>query len=384
MVYIVIDNSFRDYELTSTSDLFNNAMMMTYLEKVFRFSNLENLNTDGVTDMSHMFQGMTQINYLDLAVLNTENVTNMSDMFTDCKSLLSVNLRSFDTKNVTDMSYMFYGCSALTNVDMSRFDFSNVTTMRHMFYNCSALKSVNMCNAHPGKLTDATYMFFGCNELEAVYCEEDWATNPSLTQKDGMFNECNKLTGDIGKFSHKPAMSYALFDGKNTVTYYNNMEYDKYRKNIVTLPINKDQISDFYSFYTNTTKIVIDPSFQTSPLETSNYMFFTWSAVNLLLTYSNVTDIVGLQNINTMTMKNLGDLFYGMRSLTKLDLSVMDLSPVTETSAMFYGCKKLTTIICKQNLSGISAENSEKMFYNCEKLVGGAGTTYDEANTTAA
>ena len=384
VVYIVIDNSFRDYELTSTSDLFNNAKVMTFLEALIRISNLENINTAGVTDMSHMFQGMSFIKYLDLTALNTENVTNMSDMFTDCKSLLSVNLRSFDTKNVTDMSYMFYGCSALTNVDLSRFDFSNVTTTRHMFYNCSALKSVNMCNAHPGKLTDATYMFFGCNELEAVYCEENWTTNPSLTQKDGMFYECNKLTGDIGKFSHKPAMSYALFDDKNTVTYYNNMEYDKYRKNIVMLPISTDQFSDFNSFNTKTTKIVFDPSFQTSPLETSNYSFFATNISNYLLTYSNVTDVVGLQNINTMTMTELRYLFYSMRSLTKLDLSVMDLSPVTKTSDMFNGCKNLTTIICKQNLSGIPAANSYGMFYGCEKLVGGAGTAYEEAHMDAA
>ncbi len=382
--WIVIDDSFKNYELTNTSSLFNNAMVLTFLENVTNISYLCNLNTDGVTDMSHMFQGMRNMTYLELTDFNTENVTNMSDMFTDCKSLYSVNLRSFDTKNVTDMSYMFYGCSALTNVDMSRFDFSNVTTMRHMFYSCSALKSVNMCNAHPDKLTDATYMFFGCNELEAVYCEENWATNPSLTQKDGMFYECNKLTGDIGgKFSHKPAMSYALFDGKNTITYYHNMEYDSYRKNIMMLPMTGDQYMGHQAMSDKITKIVIDPSFNTSGL-TYGGTLFRLRKGNTGSIFSNTTEIVGLQNINTMTMKNLGDLFYGMRSLTRLDLSGMDLSPVTETSAMFTDCKELTTIICKQNLSGISAENSEKMFYACEKLVGGAGTTYDEANTTAA
>ena len=35
----------------------------------------------------------------------------MSYMFSECSSLKELNLNNFNTNNVTDMSYMFAGCS---------------------------------------------------------------------------------------------------------------------------------------------------------------------------------------------------------------------------------------------------------------------------------
>ena len=35
----------------------------------------------------------------------------MSYMFCECSSLKELNLNNFNTNNVTDMSYMFSGCS---------------------------------------------------------------------------------------------------------------------------------------------------------------------------------------------------------------------------------------------------------------------------------
>ena len=34
----------------------------------------------------------------------------MSGMFDRCSSLKELNLNNFNTNNLTDMSYMFYGC----------------------------------------------------------------------------------------------------------------------------------------------------------------------------------------------------------------------------------------------------------------------------------
>ena len=48
---------------------------------------------------------------LNLNNFNTNNVTNMRSMFFGCTSLKELNLNNFNTYNVTDMRWMFRGCS---------------------------------------------------------------------------------------------------------------------------------------------------------------------------------------------------------------------------------------------------------------------------------
>ena len=60
--------------------------------------------------MSGMFSGCSSLKELNLNNYNTNNVTDMSDMLRGCSSLKELNLNNFNTDNVTDMSYMFGGC----------------------------------------------------------------------------------------------------------------------------------------------------------------------------------------------------------------------------------------------------------------------------------
>ena len=45
-------------------------------------------------------------------------------------------LKSFDTSKVTTVSYMFNGCSELTYIDLSSFNTSKVEVMSYMFSGC--------------------------------------------------------------------------------------------------------------------------------------------------------------------------------------------------------------------------------------------------------
>ena len=60
-----------------------------------------------------MFCGCSSLKELNLNNFNTNNVTNMSDMFSGSSSLKELNLNNFNTNNVTNMSDMFRGCSSL-------------------------------------------------------------------------------------------------------------------------------------------------------------------------------------------------------------------------------------------------------------------------------
>ena len=60
----------------------------------------------------------------------------MSYMFAGCSSLKQINLNNFNTNNVTNMSSMFDGCSSLKKLNLTNFNTSNVTDMRWMFSEC--------------------------------------------------------------------------------------------------------------------------------------------------------------------------------------------------------------------------------------------------------
>ena len=61
----------------------------------------------------------------------------MNCMFYGCSSLKELNLNNFNTNNVTDMYDMFYGCTSLKELNLNNFNTNNVTDMYGMFRGCS-------------------------------------------------------------------------------------------------------------------------------------------------------------------------------------------------------------------------------------------------------
>ena len=71
-------------------------------------------------------------------------------------------------------------------------------------------------------------------------------------------------------------------------------------------------------------------------------------------------------------------MFAGCNSLQTVDVSSFDVSKVRGMEFMFSGCYKLTTIYCNKDWSTGTA-SSISMFSLCNSLVGGEGTTFDNA-----
>ena len=82
-----------------------------------------------------MFYRCKSLNELNLDNFNTNKVTNMNKMFSECSSLIKLNLKNFKTNNVTDMNYMFSFCFSLTELNLENFNINNVTY--DMFLGCS-------------------------------------------------------------------------------------------------------------------------------------------------------------------------------------------------------------------------------------------------------
>ena len=371
---IVFDESFKTYAPTSLREFFKGC------ETLETISDLEYLNTAKVTDMGKMFHGCSALTSLDLTNFNTANVEFMDNMFEGCSALESLNLTNFNTAKVTYMSCMFKGCSALESLNLTNFNTENVTDMSWMFYGCSALKSLDLTNFNTAKVEYINDMFSGCSALTTIYVSDKFVTTKVINGSD-MFTGCEKLKGyndsktdytyancgPDGYFT--PVFDYAEFDkGTRTLTFRRGLSksagaYDlNVGNNTPEWSTQKDDIN----------KVVFDASFANAR-PTSCYKWFDGCA--------NLTDIEGIENLNTEKVTNMGSMFSGCYVLTSLDVSNFDTQNVEDMSYMFNRCIYLTSL----DVSNFNTQNVEKMgfmFSCCESLNSLDLSKFDTQNVT--
>ena len=409
---IVFDESFKTYAPTSLSGFFNgcetletisgleylNTANVKYMSDMFGgCQNLSSLdlskfNTEKVTDMSGMFYGCQKLSSLDLSKFNTEKVTYMSSMFEDCQELSSLDLSNFNTKEVKQMNSMFLGCSALTSLDLSNFNTANVMDMGNMFLNCSVLSSLTLSNFNTEKVESMGKMFEGCSALTSldlsnfntkkvrymasmfracsalttIYASDNFKTG-QVTNSTGMFYGCKNLkgysdsktdrkyanSGTDGYFT--PGCAYAEFDnatGTLTFRYKGVKPAEAYDLNV------KSNNPGWNAQKRNIKKVVFDASFANAR-PTSCCLWFADCFY--------LTEIEGIENLNTEKVTNMVSMFSGCFALTSLDVSNFNTQNVEDMSIMFEYCSALSSLdLSKFNTANV--KNMEDMFKECRKL----------------
>ena len=228
---VVFDASFANARPTSC------YMWFYRCENLIKIEDIENLNTQNVTDMSYMFYRCDGLTSLDVSHFNTQKVEDMSEMFSVCSGLKSLNVSHFDTQNVKDMNSMFYSCERLTSLDVSNFNTQNVTDMRYMFSWCEGLNSLDLSKFDTQNVEYMNNMFWSSSALKTIYVSDKFVTTKVSSGGD-MFKGCTSLKGAIdyvasktdytyanyntGYFTLKPSTAYAVFnkvDGTLTFRY---------------------------------------------------------------------------------------------------------------------------------------------------------------------
>ena len=388
---IVFDESFKTYAPTSLREFFKgcetletisdleylNTAKVTDMGKMFHGCSaltsldLTNFNTANVTYMDNMFNGCSALESLNLTNFNTENVTNMSSMFMGCSGLESLNLTNFNTENVTDMSWMFYGCSALKSLDLTNFNTAKVDFMIHMFYGCSALKSLDLTNFNTAKVTYMNNMFEGCSALTTIYASDKFVTD-NVSNGSDMFTGCKSLKdysdsktdhtyancgGTDGYFT-PGGCGYAEFDnatGTLTFCYKGVKPEGAYDLNV------GGSDPEWKTLGTNVNKVVFNASFANAR-PTSCYYWFCGC--------SKLTDIEGIENLNTENVTNMNSMFDRCSALTLLDLTNFNTAKVSDMSYMFMGCSALTTIFVSDKFVTDQVTDGRDMFHMCINLIG--------------
>ena len=358
---VVFDASFANARPTNCHLWFYGCKNLTTIEGI------EYLNTENVTSMSLMFSGCSALTTLNLSNFDTQSVTNMTGMFSDCRALTTLDISNFNTQNVTDMSFMFFNCSAITTLDIAKFDTKNVTDMSFMFCSDPALTTI-----------------YASDKFVTTACEED----------ENMFAECvnlvgavpydeNKLgkemanytTGYFTDIASKVAESYAVFnEATNTLTF----KHDTNKPDGAFALNEGDNAPGWYkpnddgSNANIIKKVIFDASFANAR-PTSCYKWFCGC--------QDLTNIEGIEYLNTENVTNMNGMFYACLALTTLDIANFDTKNVTNMSHMFNGCYTLTTLDVS-NFDTQKVTNMSGMFWNCAALTTLDVSHFDTQNVT--
>ena len=115
--------------------------------------------------------------YLDLSNFDTSNALDISFMFSKSYKLKEIKgINKFNTKYVKNMTAMFQGCFELEYLDLSNFDTSNTSDMSFMFYKCNKLKYLNISKFMIYDMTKNIFLFKRNNEFELIDKNEKFIT----------------------------------------------------------------------------------------------------------------------------------------------------------------------------------------------------------------
>ena len=305
------------------------------------------------------FTNLTEIEGIEH--LNTENVTNMNSMFDRCSALTSLDLTNFNTAKVTDMNYMFIGCSALTTIFVSdKFVTDQVTSGDNMFHMC-----INLIGAieYDGSKSDHNFANYKTGYFTPeggfhAYAEFDEGTG-TLTFRRG---------------ASKPEGAYDLNVGINYPGWWYGQKKEKIKTVVFDASFANARPTSCYCWFSGCNNLTEIKGIEYLNTEKVTNMSFMFNSCKVLTS-------LNLSNFNTEKVTDMQGMFKECSDLTSLDLSNFNTEKVTNMSSMFYNCSDLTSLDLS-NFNTAKVTNMNYMFYNCNKLTSLDLTSFNTAEVT--
>ena len=283
-------------------------------------------------------------------------------------------LEYLNTANVTDMSLLFNNCQKLTSLDVTHFNTAKVTNMYRMFNACG-LTSLDLSNFNTAKVENMELMFSGCSNLKTIYASDKFKT-AAVTKSKNMFSGCDSLSGELAWTSDKVAdKTYATLDGgyfrekgvadRPWVKYADGTLTFRYGfKRTVDINRNEyvlnsgDSIPAWNKPINNIPRVVFDASFANAR-PTTCYAWFN--------NFTNLTQIEGIENLNTEKVTDMNSMFSGCICLKSLDVTNFNTANVKDMCYMFTDCRNLAELDLS-NFNTANVEDMRSMFSECKNL----------------
>ena len=278
---------------------------------------------------------------------------------------------SFETFTPTTLSQFFAGFSGLETITgLEYLNTANVTDMSLLFCRCEKLTSLDVSKFNTAKVKAMSRMFDGCSNLKTIYASDKFIT-AAVTESQDMFAGCDSLSGDIDWTSDKAAdKTYAKTGGG----YFRDKAYDnrpwvKYADDTLTFRCGYKKIlgeneyalnSGEYQPAWNTqgnniTRVVFDASFANAR-PTTCYAWFQ--------SFYNLTQIEGIENLNTENVTSMAYMFGFCYNLAELDVTHFNTANVTNMSNMFRSCYNLAELDVT-HFNTANVKDMYRMFSDC-------------------
>lgn len=235
------------------------------------------------------------------------------------------------------ITYHWFSLANLTSIEgMKNLDTSEVEDMSEMFYGCKKLETLDLSYFNTEKVVNMSSLFRNCEKLKSLDLCNFKTTN--VTDMSNMFNNCSALT----------SLDVSSLDTKNVTTMANMFSDCKALLSLDLSGFNTSNVTDIRAMFASCENI---ESLNISSFDT--------------------------HNVTTMRL-----LFQGCYKIETLDVSSFNTESVTDMSEVFSWCNNLMTIYASNKWVNdkVWPSDGRSLFYNCQKLVGGAGTAFSSSH----
>ena len=299
--------------------------------------------------------------------LKDADLTSTANWFWGCKKLKDIQgLSNLNMNNVTNMFGMFGNCSSLTTIDMSSHVAAKGTNTGYMFSGCSALSTLHIDIFGPQAIQSCAAMFTAVPNTLTTYYSYDLDERIKEQIPGRRVEGSNPVKAIYGTNDNN---EYVLLfinttSNYNTNSIYNIQGKDKsYRLKVLNVWKGDDVLNKtngkwpWRSYNKQIVKVYIDPSFKDSPTSTRSWFY----------EFENLTNIEGLENLNTSKVTNMNFMFWKNSKLKSLDVTKLNTSKVTTMKEMFYGCSGLTELDVT-HFDTRQVTDMSRLFYDCSSL----------------
>ena len=226
LVLAITDGSRFLYANPDSSLAFGGNNSSTRWSKLTSFIGSNLINTNKVTTMERMFDGLFLLENLDVGHFDTSSVVNMDMVFNNCEKLKEIDVSRWDVSNVTTMYAIFADCTEITKLDLSNWNVSKVTNANSLVYDCYKLEEINLDNSDWCGIENIGMSFYRCYNLKNIKLKRSGkAHQNNSVVLQAVLSTCKSLISfDAAGFST---------DGATDLTYFfehcSNLEFIRFR-----------------------------------------------------------------------------------------------------------------------------------------------------------